>query len=229
MRLAIVPARGRSKGLPRKNLLPLAGKPLVCWTIEHAFAAKSVDRVIVSTDDEEIAAIAQAAGADVPFLRPAELAEDDTADLPVLAHALAWLSEHEGFEPDIIVWLRPTSPLRTAEDIDAAVGLLESRGARCVRSVCLTEHHPAWMYRMENDELELFEVPGGPYMRRQDLPAVYRPNGAVDVIRRNAVPEGGALFATPAVGYVMPRERSIDIDDAVDLGLASMLLERTQT
>ena len=226
MRLAIVPARGGSKGLPRKNLLPLAGKPLICWTIEQARAAASLDRVIVSTDDAEIAAVAREAGAAVPFMRPAELAGDDTPDLPVLAHALAWLSEHEGLDPDVVVWLRPTSPLRTASDIDATVELLETRSARCVRSVCLTEHHPAWMYTMSGEELELFEVPCGPYLRRQDLPAVYRPNGAVDVIRRDAVPGEGALFVTPALGYVMPHERSVDIDDAVDFDLAGLLLER---
>jgi CMP-N-acetylneuraminic acid synthetase len=228
MRLALVPARGGSKGLLRKNILPLAGKPLIGWTIEHALAAASIDRVIVSTEDTEIADIARAAGADVPFLRPAQLAGDDTPDLPVLAHALAWIAEHEGLDPDVVAWLRPTSPLRTAGDVDAAVALLETRAARCVRSVCLAEHHPAWMYALKDEELEPLEFPGGPYLRRQDLPAMYRPNGAVDVIRRDAVPGDGPLFATPALGYVMPRERSVDIDDAVDLELAALLLRRMQ-
>ena len=129
--LGLIPARGGSKGIPRKNLRELAGKPVLAWTIEAALACPLLDRVLVSTDDDEIAAAARACGAEVPFARPAQLANDDTPDLPVYRHALETL----GYEFDVVAWLRPTAPLRTAEDIAAAVRLLEETGADCVRSV----------------------------------------------------------------------------------------------
>jgi N-acylneuraminate cytidylyltransferase len=125
--LGLIPARGGSKGIARKNLTCLAGRPLIAHTIESAKKASSLDRVIVSTDDEEIAAVARSFGAEVPFMRPAELAEDATPDLPVFVHALEWLQQHEGYTPAFVAHLRPTSPLRTAQHIDEAVSLLRGR------------------------------------------------------------------------------------------------------
>ncbi len=216
-------ARGGSKGLPRKNALPLGGKPLLVWAVEQALAAATVDRVVVSTDDPELAELGRSAGAEV-LLRPAELAADDTPDLPVLRHVLAELDE----EPEVVVWLRPTSPLRLPEDVDGAVELLVDAGVRCVRSVCAAEHHPAWMYTLgpAGELAPLDPVAEATILTRQQLPEVVRPNGAVEVIRADALPESGPLFAPPALGYVMPAERSVDIDSELDLALAELLLGR---
>jgi CMP-N,N'-diacetyllegionaminic acid synthase len=219
--LGLIPARGGSKSVPRKNVRDLAGKPVIVWTIEAALACQTLDRVVVSTDDEEIARIARAHGAEVPFLRPAELALDDTPDLPVYRHALAEL----GVEPDAVAWLRPTAPLRTADDITAALGLLAETGADAARSVCIAEHHPSWMVTLDGDRLEpLGDV--ARYFRRQELPPVYRLNGAVDVVRCAAVPAEGPLFAGDVRGYVMPAERSVDLDTELDFALAEALLSR---
>lgn len=224
--LSMIPARGSSKSVPRKNIRSLAGKPLIVWTIETALACPNLDRVIVSTDDEEIAQIASDHGAEVPFLRPAELAQDDTPDLPVYQHALSWLAEHEGYCPDVIVWLRPTVPLRAVEDVECAIEMLIRTGADCVRSICLTEHHPYWMKRLDGDRLVPFvdEIDESKYYRRQLLPPVYRLNGAVDVTWCKAVMGKGLLYGGDVRGYVMPVERSIDLDSELDFALAELLL-----
>ena len=216
--LGLIPARGGSKGIPRKNLRELAGKPLLAWTVEAALACPLLDRVLVSTDDDEIAAAARACGAEVPFARPAQLANDDTPDLPVYRHALETL----GDEFDVVAWLRPTAPLRTAEDIAAAVRLLEETGADCVRSVCEAEHSPYWMGRVEEGRLVplLDDLPP----QRQLLPPVYRLNGAVDAVRCAAV--GEELFDGDVRAYVMPPERSVDLDTELDFLLAEVLLRR---
>ncbi len=226
--LAVIPARGGSKGIPRKNIRLLAGKPLINYTIEAALQSQYRLRVIVSTDDEEIANVARTAGAEVPFLRPAELARDDTPDLPVCQHALHWLMMHENYCPEVVVWLRPTSPLRTVQDIDAAVRLLVETGADCVRSVCLAEHHPYWMKRLEGNRLLPFVegVDESKYYRRQELPPAYRLNGAVDVTWCKRIVENGKLFGGDMRGYVMPVERSVDLDSELDFALAELLLQR---
>ena len=226
--LAVIPARGGSKGIPRKNVRTLAGKPLIAWTIETALSCPRLDRVVVSTDDQKIAEVARRDGAEVPFLRPAELAGDDTLDLPVCQHALVWLAEHEGYLPEIVVWLRPTSPLRTVQDIDAAVQLLIETRADCVRSICPAEHHPYWMKRLEGDRLLPFVegVDGSKYYRRQELPPAYRLNGAVDVTWCKRILEDGKLFDGDMRGYVMPVECSVDLDSELDFALAELLLQR---
>jgi CMP-N,N'-diacetyllegionaminic acid synthase len=216
--LGLIPARAGSKGVARKNLRELAGKPVLAWTVEAALACQLLDRVLVSTDDDEIAAFARACGAEVPFARPAELANDDTPDLPVYRHALEAL----GDEFDVVAWLRPTAPLRTADDIAAAVRLLDETGADCVRSVCEAEHSPYWMGRVE--EGRLVPLLGDPPPRRQLLPPVYRLNGAVDAVRCASV--GDELFGGDVRAYVMPRERSVDLDTELDFLLAEALLRR---
>jgi CMP-N-acetylneuraminic acid synthetase len=225
--LALIPARGGSKGVARKNIRELAGKPLIVWTIEMASACSTLDRVIVSTEDQEIAEIARQYGAEVPFIRPGELAQDDTPDLPVYQHALSWLAEHEGYRPDIVVWLRPTTPLRTVQDVEAAIQLLIETGADCVRSVSLAEHHPYWMKQLDGDRLVPFidGVDESEYYRRQLLPPAYRLNGAVDVTWCRTAIEKGLLYGGDVRGYVMPAERSIDLDSELDFALAELLLQ----
>ncbi len=201
----------------------------MAWTIAAARACPSLERVVLTTDDAEIAEAGRRAGADVPFLRPAELAKDDTPDFPVFRHAVEWLEENEKFRADIVVWLRPTAPLRAPEDVEKAVRLLRETNADTVRSVCSAEHHPYWMKRLEGDKLKPF-VEGHDetnFFRRQNLPPVYRLNGAVDVVRCKSALERGTLFGGDVRGYVMPHERSLDLDTENDFEMAELTLRRT--
>ncbi len=160
--LALIPARGGSKSIPRKNIRPFAGHPLIAYSIAAGLAAELVTRVIVSTDDEEIAAVARRYGAEAPFLRPAELAQDHTPDLPVFQHALEWLAEHEGYQPEIVVQLRPTSPFRRVAHIDQAMyRLLEQPEADSVRTVCVPFQNPFKMWRIGPDGLMQPAAGGG--------------------------------------------------------------------
>jgi CMP-N,N'-diacetyllegionaminic acid synthase len=182
--------------------------------------------VLVTTDDEEIAAVARAAGAEVPFQRPAELAGDEIPDLPVCVHALAWLRDNEEYEADLVVWLRPTAPLRSVGDVDGAVDLLVATGANAVRTVCVAEHHPYWARRLEGDRLLPFVdgLDDRAYLQRQSLPPAYRLNGAIDVVRAGGLAGNTALIEGDVRGYVMPVERSVDIDSELDFALAELLL-----
>ena len=226
--LAIIPARGGSKGVPRKNIRMLAGKPLVAWTIESAQRASCIDRLIVSTDDEEIADISKSYGADVPFLRPAEFAKDGTTDLPVYLHTLEWLEQNEEVIPDIVVWLRPTAPLRAASDIDEAVRLLTTCDTDWVRSVCKVDHHPYWMYEIQDGFLTpvIEGLNPAKCYQRQLLPDVYRLNGVVETVWRDVIVNDGAQYSGKLCPYVMPQERSVDLDTELDFLLAEELLKR---
>ena len=224
--IGIIPARGGSTGLPRKNIAPLGGKPLIAHTIEAARAASSIQRIIVSTEDPEIAAVARKYGAEVPFLRPPELAGDATPSLCVMQHALTHLRLAEGCEPEIVVLLQPTSPLRGPNDIDEAVSILEKTGADSVVSVCASEHHPAWMKRVEAGRVRPFLEDGPEYTRRQDLPPVYRLNGAIYVTRPRIVIEENRILGRDTRAFVMNAESSVDIDSALDLQLASVILQQ---
>ena len=229
--IAIIPARGGSKGIPKKNIKLLANKPLIAWTIEVALNCSLLERIIVSTDDSEIAEIAIQYGAEIPFLRPLEFAQDDTPDLPVYLHTINYLQEQESYHSDIVVWLRPTCPLRTNQDIEKAVQLLRmDTNTTSVRSVCLAEHHPYWMKKLEYDNLIPFlpNIDETRYYRRQLLPSVYRLNGAVDVTRCQTVLETKKLYSGEMKGYIMPVERSVDIDTELDLALAELLLQRRE-
>ena len=227
--LAIIPARGGSKRVVGKNIRQLNGKPLIEYSINSALQVRKISRVIVSTDDPDIANISSDLGAYVPFIRPAEFAQDDTPDIAVYKHAVTWLSEEEGNIPDIVVWLRPTTPLREPEDIESSINLLINSNADCVRSVCLVEHHPYWMLKFDGDRLLPF-INGidimGKYYQRQLLPPVYRLNGAVDVSRPFQVMSTNRLYSGEMRGYIMPVERSIDIDDEIDFIIAETLLNR---
>ncbi|MBL8629836.1 MAG: acylneuraminate cytidylyltransferase family protein [Rhodospirillaceae bacterium] len=229
--IAVIPARGGSKGVPRKNIRPLLGKPLIAWTIDAALAANSVSRVIVSTDDHEIAVIARACGAEVPFMRPDEFAQDDTPDMPVLKHALEFLTVKENHDCAMVAWLRPTAPLRLADDIDAAIDVLAKSTADSVRSVSVSKAHPYWMKTLSDGVLQPF-VPGEDeqkYPRRQALPPVYALNGAVDVMRTKTLQGWATLWGARVAGYVMPPERSVDIDTEADFVVAEALLRARKT
>jgi sialic acid synthase SpsE/CMP-N-acetylneuraminic acid synthetase len=211
-----------------KNVIPLSGKPLIVHTIDAAKASKAIDRIIVSTEDPEIAEIAKKYGAAVPFLRPQELARDETPTLPVIQHALAYLKASEACEPEIVVLLQPTSPLRRPGDIDRAVGILEQTAADSVVSVCASEHHPAWMKRIESGRIVPFLENAPEYLRRQNLPPVYRLNGAIYVTRYRILIEGNRILGPDTRAYVMDAESSVDIDSMLDLRLASVIMQSRQ-
>ena len=227
--LGVIPARGGSKSVPRKNLKLLGGTPLIAWTIEAARAATELDRCIVSTDDEEIAAVARAHGADVPFLRPAEFARDSTPDLPVFQHALGWLAEHEGYRPDMIVHLRPTLPFREPWQIDDVVRLLRETGADCVKSVYKEEHHPHKMWKPRADgTLGPYEDTPlwrqlGPDCPRQILEPAYWSAGLVDAFRREVV-ERGSTIGEVVVPYLVDPEPCVDLDTQHDFVIAEVVL-----
>lgn len=228
--LALIPARGGSRRLPGKNLAVLAGRPLVCWTIDAALAAQSVDDVVVSTDDPEIAEVATAAGAEVPFLRPKDIADDHSSTEEVIRHALQTLAE-DGRVWDLLVLLQPTSPLRISADIDDAVTLFRERQASAVISVCPSDHPPEWCNPLpSNGSLDGFLRPDVVGKRSQDLPTSYRLNGAVYVYPCPAILDGAiAPFARESYAYVMPRERSIDIDEPIDLLIAEAILQQRES
>jgi len=226
--LGIIPARGGSKSVPGKNLYPLGGRPLIEHTVVSALAAKSLDRVIVSTDDREIARVARAVGAEVPFLRPAELARDETPDLPVFQHALATLWEQERYRPDVVVHLRPTQPFRTAAEIDAVVALIVTSGADCVKSVRPVAEHPYKMYRLTGDRLVPFlDTPErrrrGPDVPRQSLEIVYLSAGVVDAMRREVI-EQGSTEGERVIPYLVDERRYVNLDSARDFVVAEAVL-----
>jgi N-acylneuraminate cytidylyltransferase/CMP-N,N'-diacetyllegionaminic acid synthase len=225
--LALIPARGGSKGVPKKNTRLLAGKPLIAYTIEAALQSQHRLRVIVSTDDEEIAGIARTMGAEVPFLRPVKLARDETPTFPVVQHALQWLEQHEGYQPELVVLLQPTSPLRRAEHIDQGINLLLQTNADSLVSVCEVEHSPYWMRILDSaGRVKPFVETKREFLRRQDLPPVYRLNGALFITRPIIIIKKGYLLGDDVRALVMAREDSIDIDDEVDFLLAELLLQR---
>jgi CMP-N,N'-diacetyllegionaminic acid synthase len=214
--LALIPARGGSKALPRKNVLPLAGKPLIAHSIEHALAAETIARTIVSTEDDEIADVSRAAGAEVPFIRPAELAQDDSPDLDVFRHALLWLDEHEGYRPALVVHLRPTHPIRRPERIDEAVrAIAADPEADSLRSVCWPAQTPYKMWRVTGGYLEaILEVEGVPDAHsrpRQTLPEIWWQNGYVDVIRPRTILELGSMTGRRILPFVVD-DPIVDID-----------------
>jgi CMP-N-acetylneuraminic acid synthetase len=216
--LGIIPARGGSKSVPRKNIRLLGGKPLLAYTVESALGSKSLSKVILSTEDNEIAEIGMALGLDVPFLRPAELAEDTTPTLPVVLHALQEM-ENSGERFDAVCLLQPTSPLRRSEDIDACIELLETSGADSVISVSAVPHeyNPKWVYwKNENGEMILTTGESTPIPRRQDLPPAYHREGSVYVTRSEIITAKQNLFGETIHGYEIPAEFSSNIDTPED-------------
>lgn len=227
--MALITARGGSKGLPRKNVLPLNGRPVVAWTVETALRTYSVDRVIVSTDDCEIADVCRQAGADVPFTRPASLAQDEAGHMDVVVHAIEWLAEHEKYHPDYVMLLQPTSPLRTAGDIESAVDIARRRNADSVISVCETHQHPHLIKRISEggtlvDFVSGVPAAGSAERRRQDLPPAYFENGAIYLTKRDVLLNQRTFCPVRTYPYIMPPERSLQIDDAWDFKLIQAVL-----
>ena len=221
--LALIPARGGSKGIPRKNIRNFAGYPLIAWSIAAAKQAASVTRVLVSTDDEEIAAVARQFGAETPFLRPAEFAQDHTTDLPVFVHALKWLDEHEGYKPDVAVQLRPTSPIRPRGLVDKAVEILLSHpDADSVRGVVSAGQNPHKMWRLPDGEnapmKNLLDVDGidEPYNApRQILPPVYWQTGHIDAVRAETI-LNGSMSGKNIYPLIIDSVFTVDIDNLQD-------------
>jgi CMP-N-acetylneuraminic acid synthetase len=228
--LALIPARGGSKSIPRKNIRPFAGHPLIAYSIAAGLAAETVSRVLVSTDDEEIAAISRQYGAETPFLRPAELSQDHTPDLPVFQHALAWLAENEGYQPEIVVQLRPTSPFRRVAHIDQAVYcLLERPEADAVRTVCAPFQNPFKMWQIGPDGFmhPLMDIghPEPYNLPRQLLPDVYWQTGYVDVAWADTLLQKNSMTGEHILPLVIDPSEWIDIDSPDDWRRAERLLE----
>lgn len=222
---AMIPARGGSRGIPRKNLAELGGKPLIAHTIEAALASRWIHRVMVSTEDDEIADVARRWGAEIPFKRPVELATDTAGGNAVSRHWLEWVRDHEP-HPWAVVHLQATSPLRGGDDIDAAIGLLKTCGCDCVATVCPVSEHPAYMYRVVGNRAERFLADGGLPDHRQGTEPLYRLNGAIYATRFEAALKAGYFHVKPFAVSIMPAERSIDIDTPIDLTLAEALFRR---
>jgi CMP-N-acetylneuraminic acid synthetase len=214
--VALVTARGGSKRLPRKNALPLAGQPLIAWSIAAASNAQCISRIIVSTDDAELAEIAKAAGAEVPFVRPPALSGDTSSHYDVISHAIDWLASEKARLPDMMVLLQPTSPLRIGSDIDGLVGLVDQEIADSGFTVGLNENHVATALYPRGDG----------YVRTQDLEPLYAENGAAYAIRPTSFRARSRVLGDHPVAYVMPPERSIDIDTALDFAIAAALIEQ---
>jgi CMP-N-acetylneuraminic acid synthetase len=234
--LAVIPARGGSRGIPQKNLRRIAGKSLLAYTAEAARGSRRLERTILSTDDAAIAEAGQALGIEVPFMRPSDLAEDATPMLPVLQHAVRQMADR-GFAADAVVLLQPTSPLRRAEHIDAAVDLLESTGADTVVTVVEVPHqfNPVSVFRVEGDRVQPLSggaAEGGrhessaPVLRRQDKPRVYARNGPAVLAIRVAQLERGAFYSGDTRALMMSSEDSLDIDSPSDLDLLEFILSR---
>ena len=230
--LALIPARGGSKGLKNKNILRLAGHPLIAYSIAAAKVSSKIDKILCSTDSKKIAEVADKYGAYVPFLRPSELAADDTPDLLVFLHAVNWLIEKENYKPDIIVHLRPTSPVRFAKHInDALEKLIKNKAADSLRAVCQTPNTPYKMWIKKEEFIEpLLKVSGidEPHnMPRQKLPVVFWQTGYLDIIRIKTIFQLNSMTGHLVLPYFIDREIAVDIDNKYDLKRAERLLRST--
>lgn len=236
--LGIIPARGGSSSIPRKNIAIVAGKPLIYYSIREAQKSKMLDAFIISTDDQEIAEIARSYGADVPFLRPKKFAQKYSPEIEYQQHALNWLEKNRGWKPDIVVVIKPTSPLRPASDIDRTIKLLKSGNYSMTRTVAKPQHHPYRIWRFEKKSAEmkcLLSEMGtakdfarwGDYIPRQKLPKVYFYNGAVDVTWSKNIKQGSAaVFAGPIGGVIVDPSTSYDIDEPADLDEIGKILSK---
>jgi CMP-N,N'-diacetyllegionaminic acid synthase len=219
--LAVIPARGGSKGVPRKNVRELNGKPLIAWTIQEARQSQYIDRLILSSDDDEIIQVAQEWGCEVPFKRPKELASDQTPGISPVLHAVQQCPDH-----DYVVLLQPTSPLRSVSDIDGCIQKCIAQGAPACVSVAESQHSPYWMYTLDSlNHMNPLIGNHAPVLRRQDSPSIYMLNGAVYVARTDWLIEHKTFVGQDTLGYPMTLERSIDIDSEIDLVIADYLLQ----
>ncbi len=226
--LAVIPARGGSKSIPHKNIADLCGHPLIYYSIREAHASRMIDATIVSTDDEEIAAVARECGADVPFLRPAELATDDARDIGFLQHALEWVERERGWKPEYITYLPPTTPTRTAADIDEALGFLVKEGADSVRTMVHPHHfnpYKMWLESGDSGRVEPLFPEGRGGVPRQALKKYYMPIAAVYATRSSFIKQG-RLWGDDVRMSPFPFERFVDIDYPDDLEQEKMLMQK---
>ncbi|NDJ77743.1 MAG: acylneuraminate cytidylyltransferase family protein [Chloroflexi bacterium] len=230
--LALIPARGGSKGIPGKNIMQISGRPLIAYSILQAKESKHINRVIVSTDDERIARVAKEWGAELPFMRPAEFAQDLSPDIDAFRHTLTWLRDNEGYEPDMIVQLRPTGPVRRVELIDAAIEKLAAfPEADALRSVTMALQTPFKMWFIEGDYMEpvarLEGKPDSQSLPRQMLPPVYWQNGYVDVIRPRAVLEKNSMWGDRVIPFIVD-EPMFELDYPENIPVVEEALQRIQ-
>jgi CMP-N,N'-diacetyllegionaminic acid synthase len=225
--LAIIPARGGSKRLPRKNVMDISGKPLICWTIDAALRSKYLDEVMVTTDDDEIIDIANKFGATVPFKRPDKLADDTATRSEVINHTLDFYKNELQKSYDYIVYLQPTSPLRTEVHIDEAIEYMFSKKADAVVSVCEVEHPVHWSGALpSNMDMSQFLSDVAINSRSQDLPVYYRLNGAIYICNTQKYRDNGCLFLKENIfAYVMPQKNSVDIDTEMDFRIAEVFIK----
>jgi len=223
--LAVILARGGSKQIPGKNIRSLCGKPLIAWTIDSAISSQCFDRIMVSTEDYKIAEVACTFGAEVPFMRPEELAQDHSPSIASVLHAVHWLANHEDYHPDYVMLLQPTSPLRSPEDIQKAIQITQDKQADSVVSVTEVHHHPFWMKKISPDEHLIDFLPNQlSYARRQDLPTAYALNGAIYLAKRDVLLAKSSFYKDTTAAYVMPPERSLDIDTPWEFHLAELIM-----
>ena len=228
--LAIIPARGGSKSVPKKNIRNLNGKPLIAYTIE---AAKRIEnefhKIVVSTDDEEIAEVSKHYGADVPFVRPSNLAEDKTPTYPVLQHAVNFVEKDDGINIDLIMLLQPTAPFRTTEDMLNCLNLRQTSNTDSVISVVqVFSYHPILMKKIENNRLTHFSIEEKEGTPRQLYePPAYMRNGAIYITKRNNLIEQNSIWGNSITPYVMPQERSYNIDDEIDFITSEMMMKKS--
>ncbi len=219
--LAIIPARGGSKGVPRKNIHELAGKPLIAWTIEEAKKSKYITRLITSSEDEEIIEVAKKYGCEVPFKRPIELSQDNTPGIEPVLHAI---EQCPGF--DLVVLLQPTSPLRTVEDIDGCIEFMLKQKANFCVSVTEPDKSPYWMYTLEGGSMQPLIIPDKLITRRQELPKVYALNGAIYIAKIDALLKAKSFLTEETKAYIMQQENSFDIDTITDFEVCGYLLKK---
>ena len=223
--IAIIPARGGSKGLPGKNIKLLNGKPLIAYTIEAAKQSENVSRVIVNTDDAEISKVALDYGAEVPFVRPSELASDAAKSIDVLLHTLAWLKKNEDLQIDEIIVLQPTSPLRTTQHIDEAIKMYLEKKADSVISYCQEEHSVFW-HKFITDEGKFEDIFNGDYLKnRQEIRPTFYPNGAIYIIKTKLLLEK-KYYSENAYAFLMDKKSSVDIDTMEDFEFAEWLYKK---
>lgn len=229
--LGIIPARGGSKGIPKKNIYPLCGKPLIAWTIEAIKGSRYISRTVLSSDSDEIIEVAGKYGIEVPFVRPKELAEDDTPALPVIKHAVDWLKENEDYAPDYIVLLQPTSPLRTSRHIDEALERLINSDADSIVSVVKVPHqyNPYSVMEMKDGFLKPFLKYDERKNIRQLKPVFYARNGAaIYAFTYECLMKKNSIFGDKILAYEMSREESVDVDDMLDMRVCELLIKNRE-
>lgn len=222
--LAIIPARGGSKGIRKKNIQKLLGKPLISYTITAAKNTKSINKIIVSTNDNEIKKISQNIGAEVPFLRPKQISKDTSSTIEVIKHALKFLEETQSYKPDIIVLLQPTSPLRTSQLITKTINTLKKSKATSVTTVSKITKHPYASFWLKNDFLKPFKENSTKYSRRQDFPDLFFPTGAVYSFWYDTLKKFNSIYG-PKIKPIIVDDDNIDIDTLQDLFFTEMILK----